>query len=131
MKPAITEFKNEYRFLSNFAPCPNGVTFEGVNYLTAEHAYQAAKTSDVTERLFIASKPTPGQAKRAGKKVTIREDWDKIKLNVMHDILVAKFTQNEDLRQLLFETYDQELVEGNTWNDTFWGVCNGQGQNHL
>ena len=49
----------------------------------------------------------------------------------MFDLVLEKFKQNPELKQKLLETGNQELIEGNTWNDTFWGVCNGQGQNWL
>ena len=49
----------------------------------------------------------------------------------MEDICRAKFTQNEELKKKLIDTGDATLIEGNTWNDTFWGVCNGVGENNL
>jgi ribA/ribD-fused uncharacterized protein len=61
----------------------------------------------------------------------MRDDWDDVKLGIMRDLVSRKFKQNKDLRLMLEATGDQELVEGNTWNDTFWGVCNGEGCNWL
>jgi ribA/ribD-fused uncharacterized protein len=99
-------------------------------YLTVEHAYQAAKTFDLDERRVIRKVNTPGEAKRLGKKVTMRQDWDLVKLKTMEFLLRQKFSY-EHLRDALIATGDAELIEGNTWGDTYWGVCNGVGENHL
>ncbi len=117
-----------YTFLSNFSQ--HGATFEGVYYITSEHAYQAAKTLDMNERRQIQICGTPGAAKKMGQKITIRPDWDQIKVSVMYQILKSKFG-NDIMRSKLLSTGDAELIEGNTWNDTFWGICNGVGQNWL
>jgi ribA/ribD-fused uncharacterized protein len=127
--PKITEFDGEYRFLSNFHPAP--MEYERISYPTVEHAYQAAKTTDYHERQRIAALPSPGRAKRAGAKLTLRPDWDALRLNVMETLLRQKFTLHADLRALLLATGDAILEEGNTWGDVFWGVCNGVGENHL
>ncbi len=124
----IEKFDGEYAFLSNFHPC--WIAYEGIVYPTSEHAFQAAKTLDTTERQRIAAIATPGGAKRAGKKVTLRPNWNTERVNVMLTILRLKFADPE-LRSKLLSTGEQELIEGNTWNDTFWGVCRGKGQNML
>lgn len=126
----IDRFVEEYRWLSNFWGCE--VYYEGVIYPTSEHAYQAAKTIDPLERYdLLTACVTPGQAKRYKKHLTIREDWQDMKLKVMKDILRSKFEMNPKLCTRLLETGHAELIEGNTWNDVFWGVCNGEGENHL
>jgi ribA/ribD-fused uncharacterized protein len=119
----ITEFTGEHRFLSNF--WPSEVTLDGLKFSTVEHAYQASKT------LNIMICPTPGKAKRMGKTVTLREDWGIVKQNVMLGLIAQKFCLHEDLKQRLLATGNQEIVEGNNWGDTFWGVCNGVGENWL
>ena len=48
----------------------------------------------------------------------------------MKDLLEQKFAKPE-LKKLLLATDDMLLVEGNTWGDTYWGVCNGIGFNML
>lgn len=97
---------------------------------SAENAYQAAKCEDKLDKYqFIYI--TPGQAKRLGKQVSIRKDWEHVKISIMHQIVLAKFEQNKDLQDKLLNTGDEELVEGNPWNDTFWGVCRGKGENNL
>lgn len=66
-----------------------------------------------------------------GRNVVLRDDWERVKLNVMKEILIIKFTTNQGLAEMLLATGEEQLVEGNTWNDHYWGVCNGVGQNHL
>jgi hypothetical protein len=128
----ISEFQNEYRFLSNFWTVPGGVKLEGskIRFPTIEHAYQAAKIKDLTAWHRVAKLPTPGAAKRFGKTVVLRTDWEHVKLPIMLSLVRQKFA-NDPLRAKLLETGEHELVEGNHWNDTFWGVCRGVGSNHL
>lgn len=126
----IDSFKGKYSFLSNFATC-YFIVFDEVRYRSVEHAYQAAKTLNLGERLDIYLANTPGQAKRLGKKVHVRLDWDEVKLSIMEDLLRQKFVGSDVFRQLLIKTSPAELIEGNNWNDTYWGVCNGVGENHL
>jgi ribA/ribD-fused uncharacterized protein len=124
----IDSFKDEYRFLSNFYPCV--VEFEGRCYSSVEHAYQAAKTTNELDRIRIQGMTTPGRAKRLGRTVVIRSDWDSMRLDIMRSLVEQKFADSE-LARMLNDTGNQELVEGNTWGDTFWGVCKGVGENHL
>ena len=101
-------------------------------YNSVEHAYQAAKTLDPKERDRIREALSPGLAKQAGRKVTLRPGWLGMRVEVMDDLLRQKFSK-EPLRGWLIGTDPQELVEGNTWGDEFWGVNlrTGQGKNHL
>jgi hypothetical protein len=124
---AIRGFFGEYRWLSNFAPCV--ITFEGQQYLSVEAAYQAAKTLDPVLRTRFTTL-TPKEAKRLGRDVPLRPMWDLDKLPVMETLLRRKFIQ-EPYRSLLLQTKDAELVEENSWGDTFWGVFKGVGTNHL
>lgn len=126
---AITQFSNEYRFLSNFALC--NVQLDGMVFPTVEHAYQAAKTENMEVRSSVQQLLTPGQAKRAGAGLKWRKGWADMRVQVMADLLVQKFTLDPFYRRLLDETGDARIVEGNNWNDTFWGVCEGKGQNLL
>ncbi len=128
MKTIIDSFDKEYSFLSNFFPCI--IKFDGNDYPSVEHAYQAAKTKNKQEQFKIWQAATPGIAKRLGRKVTLREDWEEVKVDIIREFVHQKF-QNETLRKLLLATEDATLVEGNYWNGYFWGVCNGVGQNWL
>ena len=125
----IQSFSGEYRFLSNFWPSP--VEYAGKVWPTAEHAYQAAKFVDPAKREAIRSDPDPRQAKKYGKAKGIRPDWAKIRVPIMKEIVKLKFEQHPDLMEKLKATGTQEIVEGNWWGDTFWGKCNGRGENHL
>lgn len=129
MKLIIDKFDGEYAFLSNFYEAP--VVWEGITYPSTEHAFQAAKVINPVTRMEIAAAPTPGIAKRMGRKVNLRHDWEQVKFDIMLDIVMAKFRQHKDLAEALVNTGDAELIEGNTWNDTTWGVCNGIGANQL
>lgn len=123
----INSFTGEYRFLSNFYPCT--IKYEGEIYPSTENAYQAAKTLDKDERKKFRA-ISAGQAKALGQKIVKQDDWDFIKTEVMFDLVEQKFSQGK-LKELLLMTENQELIEGNTWGDTFWGVCKGEGQNML
>ena len=125
----IKEFQGEYRWLSNFAPCT--VNFEGESYDSVEHAYQASKTLCPTERSCFKD-ITAGQAKRMSRNITIRDDWDDVRLENMRWLLSQKYLTPK-YKKLLLDTGDCEIQEGNRWGDKFWGVClkTGEGENHL
>jgi ribA/ribD-fused uncharacterized protein len=130
MNIKIVSFTGKFRFLSNFHPCK--LVFDGIEYPSAEHAYVASKTSDIVQRYAIAEMEHPGEVKRLGRKLKIRSDWEKVKVPIMKAIVQAKFDQNPDLMDLLKETRSNELIEGNTWGDRFWGQSPlGDGRNEL
>ena len=116
----IIEFEDEYAFLSNFYPSP--FTHDGITYPTNEHFFQAMKTLDIAERKAIAAAETPGKAKRMGRQVKLRPDWEKVKLYYMELGLKLKF-KDPELAKKLIETGDEELIEGNWWHDNTWGSC--------
>lgn len=124
----IDNFVGEHRFLSNFSPSPLEV--DGQSYATVEHAFQALKTENPTEQEIVRNARTPGQAKKLGRRVTLRADWNTARVGVMKMLLEKKFS-DKVLRSELLATGDAELVEGNYWNDRFWGVCRGSGENWL
>lgn len=124
----IRDFRGEYNFLSNFYPVKVKCDF-GLIYNSTEAAYQAQKTMDRMIRLMFTNYK-PIVAKRNGKKIKLRNDWEEVKLDIMLDLLRQKF-QYSGLRQKLIDTGDEKLIEGNWWGDTFWGICRGIGENHL
>lgn len=124
----ISSFRDEYYFLSNFYEAP--VTYNGLTYQNNEAAFQAQKTVDEKERILF-TKMNPSEAKHAGRRVTLRKDWENVKIDIMCDIVEAKFRQNPDLAKKLLTTGDMYLEEGNTWDDRTWGVVNGVGANNL
>lgn len=125
----IISFQGKYRFLSNFYPAL--VKLNGTDYRTVEHAFQAAKSMKVRDRAKIINAQSPGEAKRLGRTFVLRADWEKIKVATMQKLVLEKFTRHPQLKEKLLATGDAELIEGNWWHDTFWGVCNGEGRNEL
>lgn len=124
----IDKFDGSYAFLSNFYPAE--VTWNNLKFPCVENAYQAAKCVNPSDQIpFQTMKP--GQAKRTGRTVLCRPDWDDVKLSIMNNLISQKFTLHPQLKSQLLNTGDMELIEGNYWHDAFWGVCNGQGENHL
>lgn len=141
MANRVERFTGMYHFLSNFYPCQ--VRFRGITFRSSEHAYQWAKCARIDEAMSIINAPGPAAAKSLGKRVEMRPGWEHTRLLFMEEILRAKFAPkiidlhqntvvpNPLVRRLLL-TGDAELIEGNTWNDTFWGQCPiGYGYNHL
>jgi ribA/ribD-fused uncharacterized protein len=124
----INRFVEEFAFLSNFYP--STVYVDGKKYDTVEHAYQAMKTKDPAARETIRMAATPGVAKRLGRCVGLRPDWEDVKVETMRGLVRQKF-ENPFLRPQLMATEGAMLTEGNHWNDTFWGVCKGKGRNML
>ena len=125
---AIRVFSGHYAWLSNMAPCP--ITFEGDAYASVEHAYQAAKALDPSDRQFIQLAPTGYAAKRRAKRLPCRPHWLDLRRGIMTELVRQKFTQ-EPFHSQLLSTGMRPLVETNWWYDYYWGVCNGQGLNVL
>lgn len=126
--------KTPYFFLSNFYP--SSVTYDGVTYLTVEHAYQAAKSLDLDVRKIIAACGSAAAAKQRGNSVVLRPGWDQLKFGLMAELIQQKFAVNTSLGNLLEDTGTVELIEGNYWHDLVWGQCfcgrhNWDGANRL
>lgn len=126
----ISSFQGKYRFLSNFYISPF-TDSKNLTWDSVEHYYQAMKSKNPMVRRSIRLAATPAEAKKKGRKIYIRDDWDKIKDRVMLMGLYHKFDQNFELAQRLINLKDYILEEGNTWGDTYWGVYNGRGENKL
>lgn len=121
----IDKFSGENRWLSNF-------WIDNELYgLSVEHRYQAAKADNYDDYKLVFSAKTPSEAKRLGQSIKVRPDWEEIKLVLMEQFVRDKFTFNSDLREKLLETRGYLLIEGNTWGDKFYGMCDGEGENHL
>ncbi len=117
----ISSFEGKYDFLSNFYTIENGICYEGLEYMNSEAAYQACKCLGHDEKALFM-KVAAGKAKRMGRKVTMRSDWEDIKVKKMTEIIDRKFNI-APLGEMLLATGNKELIEGNTWHDNFWGVC--------
>lgn len=129
----ISTFRGQYAFLSNFHPSPI-LVYDRI-WPTVEHAYQAAKTLDSNQQEYIRFL-TPGEAKRAGRKIKLRDDWEEVKEKVMSMLVREKFNQIPELTKALIATSPQILIEGNMWHDNYWGICyckrcGGHGKNRL
>lgn len=123
----IDLFDGEYRFLSNFWPCP--IVMGDFVFPSTENAYQAAKYPKSERQQFTTC--SPAMAKKLGSRIDRPKNWDAEKLIVMRKVLERKFApKSYNLLQLSL-TSPHELIEGNTWGDVFWGVCDGIGENNL
>lgn len=133
----INTFRGRWAFLSNFHPAT--LVWEGITYPTSEHAFNAGKSTSPETRHWIADAETPSDAKARGRRVPLRPGWDeRIRFQVMRDVLAAKFTARPARIAALLSTGGATLIEGNTWHDNVWGdcrcgcpACAEPGQNHL
>lgn len=124
----IERFIGDFAFLSNFHP--STISHRGKLWATVEAAYQAMKTVDPEQQETIRKAKSAAIAKKLGRTVTIRPDWENVKVEVMRELVREKF-KNPLLREMLLATDGADLIETNYWNDSFWGVCRGHGQNWL
>lgn len=137
MTPAMTKIVkfysvgDEYGEFSNFAEYP--ITIKKKRFPTTEHYFQSQKFTDQKDREEIRKANSPMLAARMGRdrKRNLRRDWESAKLNVMREALLAKFTQHDELRELLLATGNAKIVE-HTENDSYWGDGgDSTGQNML
>lgn len=117
------------RFLSNFYKCT--IPYGRFVYESSECAYMSAKREDMKWKEFCSTNSS-AEVKKKSRSIKLVSNWDQIKIRVMFDVLRIKFAIPE-LRDKLLATGDQELIEGNDWGDTFWGVDKntGVGRNFL
>lgn len=130
----ITSFRGKYDFLSNFYNTK--VAYDGISYKNAEAAFQAQKSLNLNERTKFTNL-SASEAKKLGRKVILRPDWDIIKLDIMKSIVYSKFNSNLVLKAKLISTGKTELIEGNNWGDIYWGKVENKktgefiSENHL
>ena len=116
---------------SNFAPFP--INVDGERWPTSEHYFQAQKFEDESYRQTIRKTKSPMQAARLGRdrKQKLRRDWESVKVGIMRNAVMAKFTQHAELHSLLLSTGEAKIVE-HTENDDYWGDGgDGSGKNML
>ena len=129
MPDIITRFRGPFKFLSNLYPTP--ITYKGHTYCCLEAAYQAQKSLDPAIQERFANIRLPYKARGMGQRIkTIRPDWFDIRISIMEELLYIKFSHPQ-LKEWLQCTGQSKIVECNTWGDTFWGIYNGVGENHL
>ncbi|MBF0602161.1 MAG: NADAR family protein [Nitrospirae bacterium] len=113
------------------------IVFEGENFPTSEHAYQAGKPRTKEVRDWLMAAPSPSLLAMAAHGLyswDIAPNWSKIKVDRMRKVLLAKFTQHRDLKALLLSTGGERLVESATVDNAvnrLWGEVNGKGKNML
>lgn len=121
------KFRDKYSFLSNMYY--TDIPYEGLVYPSVENAYQASKCVNEVDKIPFQTY-TPVEAKKAGKKVQMKENFNDNRIKIMQELIDIKFINNINLAEKLV-SINEPIVEENTWNDTFWGVCNGIGDNNL
>ena len=126
---AIKSFDGSHRFLGNQWHMP--VMLDGRNYASVEHAFQAARTLDPKARQAIHASPFAADARKIAATVPERSGWVKMMHGVMRELVEQKFAAGTKLAERLLATGDAELVWTNHLGDSYWGVCNGVGENHL
>jgi len=127
--------KAKRNWFSNFLPFDKPLPYGGLRFRTPEHFYQAMKTKDGGIRFEISGLATPMEAKRRGRKVVLRDDWEDVKVDIMRYVLLHRFREGTEMRQRLMAT-EGEIVEWNHWHDKIWGKCicdecQGNGNNLL
>lgn len=125
----INGFFGEFRWLSNFAKLETPIEILGVEFHTTENAYQASKCKQMDDFVLFGNL-SASEAKAFGKQVEKRFDFEENKLAIMESLLEMKFSQ-PSFKEKLLATGNCYIEETNTWNDTFWGVCDGVGENNL
>ncbi len=117
----IKTFDDEFFFLSNFYQ--SKFYYDGQMWKTVEHFYQAHKATNMGDLMTVANAETPSKAKKLGREIKCRDDWEEIKDKIMFTGLQYKFNCHTDLRDKLVDTSPMILIEGNKWHDNYWGVC--------
>ena len=129
---AVRFYNQWYDVLNNFSP--HAVEIEGTIYPTAEHAYQTAKCTSAEGKAAITAARSPMLAKIAANQTFAsarREDWKKVKVDVMENVLRAKLTQHDEVHQALIRSGTADIAEDSPV-DSFWGLgADGNGQNML
>lgn len=137
---SIEQFKGETRFLSSMYRFKVPIlTSAGLWVYTAEHVYQPDKFTQRHDHWRVAEAERGIDSKNLAHEfeaegAPMRENWEDIKLGRMNQIVRDKFFRNPDIAQMLVNTGDQQIVEGNTWEDRYWGVCppgSDNGENNL
>lgn len=127
----IHEFRDDTRWLSNFTKCK--IEINGVIYPSVENAYMSMKSRDKEWKKRCVTL-SPAQSKVEANKIQLRENWDEVRIQAMNHCLKQKFNQ-EPFKSKLIATGNENIQEGNVWNDTFWGIDLTQtpnvGENHL
>lgn len=122
-KPEKFNYKFNGKYISNWFSNMVKVDLEidGKIWPSVENYFQAMKTfnEDEQEKIRLAE---PHKSKQLGKKVKLRPDWEKVKVQIMKEGLIAKFRLDNEWGKRLLETGEDPIIEWNNWNDKYWGV---------
>jgi ribA/ribD-fused uncharacterized protein len=122
---------DDYGCFSNFSP--HSIILKGKTWQTSEHYFQAQKFAGtpVEEEVRLAMSPMIAAQIGRSRKRPLRRDWWSVRDSIMHEAVLAKFTQHADLQEILLGTGDAKIVE-HTEKDGYWGDAgDGSGQNRL
>lgn len=122
---------DQYGCFSNFSA--HWIKLDGKSWPTTEHYFQAQKFVGTEHEDAIRLAHSPKNAANMGRehKRPLRADWEEVKDDVMRRAVRAKFEQHEEIRQILLETGDAEIIE-NAPGDYYWGIgSRGDGKNML
>jgi ribA/ribD-fused uncharacterized protein len=121
-----------FEFLSNMYPCQ--INYNGYIFPSSENLYQFLKIPEKLQKDYINIylNISPQESKKLSKINPIRKEWNKIRINIMYNVLKLKFDQNLDLKEKLLKI-EGPIVEWNNWNDKFWGkdLKTNEGKNWL
>lgn len=124
----IMTFRGGFYYLSNFFE--TYIAYKGLVFTNSEAAFQSQKTYNSQDWEKFTSM-SASEAKRAGRRSYLREDWEDVKDSIMREVIKAKFDCNPILKEALLNTGNKYLEEGTTWHDHYWGTCEGVGRNRL
>lgn len=112
--------KDKYGCFSNFAPY--SFRIGNIDWKTSEHYFQAHKFEDEAyfNKVRLSNSPMDAANFGRARNVAIRKDWEEIKDNIMREAVYEKFSQNENIRDVLLSTGDEEIIE-ETVHDYYWG----------
>lgn len=125
----IKTFEDSYKQFSNFYI--RDVIYKNILYKTREHAFQCQKATNQKDFEYVYHSKDPYRAKQRANHIKCEPNWKNIRVKIMHEIVLSYFQQHKDAKNLLLSTGTEEIQEGNTWGDKFWGVVDGEGENWL
>lgn len=128
MEEEINFYEGPFYMLSNFSA--HKTVYNGVEYITSEHAYQAAKFKDSVAKEKIKNAPSAFLARQYGQQKEGRiEDLENKKVEIMRQVIKAKLSQHDDVKEALLKT-GNAVINKNYPDDWFWGTgADGTGKN--
>lgn len=106
-----------YICFSNFYPAK--FVYDGITWACSEQAFMYYKSTDKDYQKKVLATTDPYKVKKLGREADLVSNWDEIKYNIMYEVVLAKFSANEALREILLSTGDSVIHED--CNDKWWG----------